>query len=491
MGRRPGTVAVLVPVVFSAALLVPFAGFVPDDLYIYLQFARSFAERGEIAFNPGEPVNAVTSSLWFLLLAAAHALHVDPLRTAQVASLVCALLAVAGVSTLTLRATGRAGLALGAGLIFASDPWVLRWGLSGMEGAASAAAVAWCFALRAREPAGRGAIVGSAVLLALTPLLRPECGLLVAIVLAWDLVDALRTGRRSRLVAGVVALALPAAWALYAWNVFGTVMPSTVAAKGSLGSVFLGAWSALFRVGQVLAVGQGVPLALLGVGALVWGRHRFRPGPAGLGRVWGPVLLWGVGLVALYAVRNVSVYTRYLMILSPLVAAAGLVVAGRLLQGRVWQDRALRLAVGVAVAANLALTASVVLPATRAYAEHMESVNVTLGRMLAETTPADAVVAIPNIGAVGYLSERRILDLNGLVTPDLVPYKIEGRIAEYLREHPPDYFVDIHDQPDNAERNPPGLRLTPIWKAPFRYMFVSRPEPLWYALYAVEGVLEE
>ena len=41
MSGRTGTIAILVPVVVCAALLIPFAGFVPDDLYIYLQFARN------------------------------------------------------------------------------------------------------------------------------------------------------------------------------------------------------------------------------------------------------------------------------------------------------------------------------------------------------------------------------------------------------------------------------------------------------------------
>jgi hypothetical protein len=64
-------------------------------------------------------------------------------------------------------------------------------------------------------------------------------------------------------------------------------------------------------------------------------------------------------------------------------------------------------------------------------------------------------------------------------------------VAEYLRAHPPDYFIEIHPQPEHALEDPPGLRLRTLRSLPFRYMFLRQSEPLWYTLYEVEGPLAE
>lgn len=483
---------VFLPVLLCAVLLLPFAGFVPDDLFIYLQFARNLVERGEIAFNPGEPVNAATSPLWLGLIAAARAAGLDPLTAARGASYLAALLAVAGAVVLTRRATGRSEPALLAGLLLATDPWLLRWGASGMEGAASAAAVVWTFALRTGEGRGTGRQCLAALLLATTPLLRPECALLAAVILTWELIRATRGGGARQLALDLGALALlPGAWALYALTAFGSAVPATAMAKGTLGSAFFGMGFSLLRVLRILATGQGVALLLLLAAAVTSMRRRRDRAREGspVPSPWPAVAAWACLLIALYTLRHVSVYTRYLLTLTPLLAAGGAAAAAPLLRQRPGTRRAAIAVTAVGIVANLTFTGVVVLPATWSYASHMKSVNVELARELARSTPAEAVVAVPNIGAIGYLSGRKILDLNGLITPELVPYKREGRLADYLRAHPPDYLIEIHPEPGHALKEPPGLRLRPLRSLPFRHMFLRQSEPLWYTLYEVEGPL--
>jgi hypothetical protein len=442
-------------------------------------------------------VNAATSPLWLLLLAATRLAGLDPLTAARGASYLAALLAVAGAIVLARRTTGRADLAFLAGLFLAADPWLLRWGASGMEGAASAAAVVWTFALRAGPPGGAGRQVLAALLLAASPLLRPECALLVAVVLAWEVLGLRRGAGARQLLLDLGALVLlPGVWGLYALATFGGVVPATAVAKGTLGSAFFGMGFSLARVARILATAQGAALLiLLAAGAVALGRaergdERGEPGDAGRSP-WPAVAAWGILLVGLYTLRHVSVYTRYLLTLTPLLAAAGAAAVAPLLRARPRARWAVVAVAAAGIAANLVFTGVVVLPATWAYSAHMKSVNVELARDLARSTPAEAVVAVPNIGAIGYLSGRRILDLNGLVTPALVPYKREGRVADYLRKHPPDYFIEIHPEPEHALGDPPGLRLRALRSLPFRHMFLRQSEPLWYTLYEVEGPLEE
>ena len=54
------------------------------------------------------------------------------------------------------------------------------------------------------------------------------------------------------------------------------------------------------------------------------------------------------------------------------------------------------------------------------------------GRWLAAHTPKDAVVATHNIGAIAFYSQRRIVDITGLVTPEVVPHILKPDYIPFL-----------------------------------------------------------
>jgi hypothetical protein len=51
----------------------------------------------------------------------------------------------------------------------------------------------------------------------------------------------------------------------------------------------------------------------------------------------------------------------------------------------------------------------------------VEEIDVALGHWLAANTPADALVAVDDIGAITFISQRQIVDMNGLVSPEVWP----------------------------------------------------------------------
>jgi len=114
-------------------------------------------------------------------------------------------------------------------------------------------------------------------------------------------------------------------------------------------------------------------------------------------------------------------------------------------------------------------------------------VNIVIGEWLRDHTAPEAVVAVPDIGAIGYISRREILDLNGLVTPELIPYKRNKEVNRFLEENPPDFIISIHEDPNWLDENGPDLRLTQLLSLPFEKMFIFQDEPLYYSLYRVEG----
>jgi hypothetical protein len=58
---------------------------------------------------------------------------------------------------------------------------------------------------------------------------------------------------------------------------------------------------------------------------------------------------------------------------------------------------------------------------------------VPAARWLAANTPGDALVAAHDIGAIGYYSQRDLIDLAGLISPEVIPFiRDEQALAAYL-----------------------------------------------------------
>jgi hypothetical protein len=132
-------------------------------------------------------------------------------------------------------------------------------------------------------------------------------------------------------------------------------------------------------------------------------------------------------------------YSLHLVPIAVVVAVAGL----HDVLERVPARRGLR-------AAALALAAGLLVlplrPAAEAYAWGVQNINgmqVRLGRWVARVTPPDAILAVNDVGALTYFGHRRIIDLMGLVTPDIVPARRRGPAAvlAYLERTCPDYLV--------------------------------------------------
>jgi hypothetical protein len=53
--------------------------------------------------------------------------------------------------------------------------------------------------------------------------------------------------------------------------------------------------------------------------------------------------------------------------------------------------------------------------------KEIQEIDIALGRWLAENTPQEALIAVDDIGAITFLSGRQIVDMNGLVSPEVWP----------------------------------------------------------------------
>jgi hypothetical protein len=133
-------------------LFAPFRHFTTDDAFIHYRFAENVAAGGGFSYNPGVPTYGDTSPLWVLLLVAAAPLAGSVPVAAKLlagASLVLALGLFAALARRALPEPHWGAAQVTA--LFLLDPWLLKWGLSGMETPLAIALVLGAWLMRARE----------------------------------------------------------------------------------------------------------------------------------------------------------------------------------------------------------------------------------------------------------------------------------------------------------------------------------------------------
>ncbi len=138
--------------------------------------------------------------------------------------------------------------------------------------------------------------------------------------------------------------------------------------------------------------------------------------------------------------------------------------------------------------------AAVVVPPTAAFSKALKTVVVGMGEWLAKNSAPDALVATPDIGAIGFTSGRRVLDLGGLVTPEINAMRrttdVETIIDDGLYlSFRPDYLVDRSPVPGRfAGTVIRGYRFTEIMRGEVPNLGIRKPEPVVYTLYRITPV---
>jgi len=490
-GERGGLGAALA---LATVLMVPVRGYLTDDTFIHLQYARHLAAGQGFVFNTGEPVYGCTSPLWVALLALGMALGIDGVAWSKVLGGLATLAAVVLFFQLLRRTVATPAVRIAGTIAWASHAWMARWSLSGMETPLAVALTLAGFVAFTSGPYWGSRPARTSVLWALAALTRPE---LVLLLLLWGVLLLGETEDRHslrRLVAGAApAVLIYGGWLLYARASFGTFWPQTLVAKAA-GSTTLAfhvdnAWRQVRLVGST----DGLLAAVLVAGAWAAASVRTRPGRSAALR-WLP-WAWVMTLPALYLARGVPVLSRYLLVLLPVLAWLAWCTVDRG-WGQAWPRRAAWFAAALAalvVGQNLYVYRSRALPQVTSFTQALEQGLIHWGRWFRDHTPPGAQIAAPDIGALGYYSQRRVLDLAGLVTPRMIPYLVREtqeeataafRFAAFAR---PEFLVDRAARPWRMlEESPYATSLVPLGTARMPNLGIARPEPAVYSFYRVD-----
>ncbi len=454
-----------------SAWVFGFTGFPLDDAWIHQTYARNLALTGQLAFVPGLTSAGSTAPLWSALLSVGYLLRVPfHVWTYGLGILLLALTGwtMAGLGHRLFPARRWVGLWAGLFCVF---EWHLAWAaVSGME----TILFVWLSILlverylageeSAAGPLSLPANLGLGVLGGLLILTRPE-GLGLVGLIGLDM--AYRQWHRKLnpltfagdlwrrwlgLSVGVGLLLGP--YVLFHLWLTGLPFPNTFYAKqaeyGQVLSTFPLWWRLFGNVGPPVDTVQGVfrvvfvgAQLLLIPGLLLAAWLTVKERRSNLWFIW----VWWLSYLLLYGLRLPVTYQhgRYQIPAIPWLILLGVWGTARLVEMLAGQS-VLGRAVGRVLAISLLiLTPAFTLIGAQAYGRDVriiETEMVATAHWLAEHTGPDDLLAVHDIGAVGYITRRPLLDLAGLITPEVIPIiRDEAALLEFINSRQAEYLI--------------------------------------------------
>lgn len=492
-----------------------FSGFPLDDAWIHQTYARNMARSGQFAFIPGVPSSGSTAPLWSLLLSLGYLMGL-PFKI-WTYGLGLTFLGLTGWTTACLGRRlfpDRPRLGLWAGL-FCLFEWHLIWAaVSGME----TILFVWLSLflveryLHASHPQPPFSILHTkrpsplfdfnfGLLGGLLILTRLE-GLGLVGLIGLDMAYQWWSYKRGLegtkgvdgnlasftvpkssfqfpllrrwlwLVAGTCLLLAPYI-AFHLWNT-GLPFPNTFYAKQAEYRLILEKiplWWRLFgSLGEPMETVQGVfriifigaqVLLLPGLFFAAWLTVAERR--PNLGLIWG----WWIGFLLLYGLRLPVTYQhgRYQIPAIPWLILLGMWGMACLLDKMPRRNVVLRAIRQAWVVSLLALTLAFTFIGAQAYGRDVrfiESEMVAAARWLDTHVAPDALIAAHDIGAIGYFTQRPLLDLAGLITPEVIPFiRDETALFDFLTTRQAGYLVTF---PSWYPRLAQDARLAPLYR---------------------------
>lgn len=453
-------------------------GFPLDDAWIHQTYARNLGMHGMMSFVPGIPSTGSTSAGWTTLLAMGYFLKVPFHFWVYVWGCIFAALTAFIAAQLSFSYFGNFRNAVLVGVICIFE-WHLAWSaVSGME-ISLFIFLSLLFLLllhRNANPWVMGLVAG------LMFLVRPEAVLLMAVYGVKLLIENRSSLSRfliRGLIFSLVLLLVVSPWMIFNLTFSGRPFPSTVSSKFMQYGYPFSVTRSLTYLWDVLLYFLDGPLMLIFPCALLAIYLIFRRRDTPL--YHAPT--WSLTLILVYAVTIPAIYHhgRYLMPIIPTLVIFGM-------EGLSFLFEKFRLTARLRIAVYLVLGGMVAVLWVNGATTFALQVKLLTDNhadaagWVAENTPRDAVIATHDVGLVGYIAQRQIVDLAGLITPEVTPIMSDQtKLAEFVRSRDVAYvivftgyyreFLEGLDarlvySPDNEELRSHGLEQFEVYEIP-------------------------
>jgi arabinofuranosyltransferase len=441
-------VAVLCATVIGI-ISITLSGYAVDDAYITFRHAANLATGRGFAFNGGDRLLSTTSPL--------HALSLALLATfggvgniPQFALWLSAMAMLALCVSVLLIAYNQQIIAVGVvcAILVVSQHWFYRFFSleSVLVLSLNLGAIALVFHRRyglAGLVAGF-AVVGRADSILLAALLG-----MYVLWLEWK-----RKPEFIRYILG--GTLLTGSWWLFAGVYFGNLFPNTLAAKSGFASPWMFSSYIWPKILSDLFPGyQPVSILLVFMAAIGFAVLLSRRSPLLLLPGW--IVLHTIAYTLLRITYPFSwYYTPLIFTALFLGSVGGVTIASYLIKKAVPRGPGVT---AVTVGATLVLMAACLTISLRStwsfasnygtayYGGARDAVYRQVAEWLTVNSRPDAVIAMTEVGTVGFFSERRIIDLLGLVTFELRDLPKRGTFLETVLELKPDYVIGVRGLP--------------------------------------------
>lgn len=422
-------------------------GYPLDDAWIYQTYARNLRLFGEWSFIPGTASGGSTGPLWVLFIVVGYLIRIDP----QLWSFILGNLILCGISIVGMLGFKRLQPKSGkwvilAGLVLVFE-WHLIWAaLSGMETllAGLIATFILVFLFQPQISQRQWLLIG--LLIGISIWIRPDGITLLGpagfVALLGDKTSL--KGKIYRLFLLAIGFAIP--FILYlAFNQItaGTLWPNTFYAKqaeyAELRNTFI-----FHRFWQQFSTPlAGIGIALL-PGFLMICYQSLKE------KNWSIIasILWYLGYLGIFALRLPVTYQhgRYIIPAMPIFFILGTTGTLAWIQKHIQDARMLlRVTSKVWLISSVCVLGLFWILGAKAYAQDVaiiESEMVSTANWIRENTEPEALIAAHDIGALGYFGQRDIVDLAGLISPDVIPFiRDEEQLADYLDTQQVDYLM--------------------------------------------------
>lgn len=388
-----------------------------EDAFITLRYAENVAGGHGFVYNPGERVLGTTTPLYTLYLALASWLGANPIMAGKAANILADGVSTYLIASLLAR-LGRPRVGVLAALLYAGASTSINFSIGGMEtGLVTMAGLFAIYCYMSGRP--RAMFVSLAVLF----LLRID-GLLLAafLTVGWTVRQRSSAGKtiRELCAAAWPGLLLVIPWLAFAWLYFGSPIPVSMLAKMAVYSRMFPQSLPnlpLFLVQFWSGAPQKAILAAFCVGAVVAARMRALVAP----------MLWLLVYYVVMVASKVVSFGWYFMPPLPvyyIVAALGLAEIVRGTASRTASSAALRQAFVpglVFLVSGLAWHLRSVVRDISSAQRTEDTVRLPIGLWLREHAGRDERLLLEPIGYIGYYSRLPILDMIGLVSPEVLP----------------------------------------------------------------------
>ena len=421
---------------FSA--LVFRVGFPLDDSWIHLTYARNFAEHGEWAFRPGERSAGSTSPLWTFLLSLGFFLKLAPYTwTYFLGWVVLSLFGIQAENAARKFIASYKPNLPWVGLFFVLE-WHFTWSaVSGMETLLHGLVL---LSVLAALMNGSRRHLSLGLLAGLSVWVRPDgLTLLGPILFAAFFSERTWSARGGALLKTLIGFGVFFFfYLLFNLALSGNPFPNTFYAKQAEYGSFWLSQALTRRLGNYLGVIVAGPFLALIPGVFFWLKRIVSD------RGWGGTagVIWFFGYVAIYFMRLPAYqHGRYIIPALSILYLWGILGTVEWIASLKSNKNVVFLWQSVIVA--LCLVFGILGARQNAMDVYwVENEMVAAANWVQHNLPPDALLAVHDIGALGYYVPNPLIDMAGLINPEVVSFiRDEERLAEYLDENSTDYLI--------------------------------------------------